>query len=937
MDTSSGFITLLAPQIRRARLRLRAALDAMPAPGRPLPQDQAALETLLLAEARAPLVRIITPTLALELNVARLRSELRGETPEQRYESYLALLARPAYRAALEAEYPALYQMAAERLDRWGEVSLELIDRLVRDWPAIQATFFGEEILGELVGLRYPQGSTKHGGRSVVVLTFASGAKLVYKPRSLAVENSFQELLAWLNEAGFEPPFRPVGLLDCGTHGWMEWIDPVDCADANALSRFYRRQGAYLALFYALEATDIHLSNVIATGEHPLLIDLEALFHPRDATPDWPALDVALDEVIYYSVLRPGLLPEPEKGDDEALAPLDLSGLAGASGQTTPYTVPTWRERGTDRMRLEKAPEIIRGGQNLPSLNGRAVDPLDYGDALEQGFSDAHRLLMANKTQLLSAGGILSRFAHVETRVLPRSGRNYGELLEAGYHPDLLRDPHARACFFQRRLQEDSRDEPELARLIPLEVEALLSGDVPLFVTAAGSRDLVVGDRRIANFFPRSGLEIARRRVAALDESDLLRQRWFIRASLATLPAASGRTTPGAITRAESTAADLPGRALAAARLIGEHLAQTAIVAGDEASWIGLEPDSAGHWAIEPLGDDLAHGLPGVALFLAQLAAISGEPRWGKLAVAALSTHLRHAAEESEESDDAYEEPIGLFDGVGGRLYALSQPALLAAHPAVPGEIHRLVDRAAQLLDQPAAGEETGLAHGLDGLLAGLLAAHLVLPGSGAISVARAAGDLLLARGFNTTPAESGGGPMATFYHGSYGAMVPLLALAELTGDDRYRAAAGPLVEGLLAAAPTDLGAWQSYLMARPWLLPAQTAVLDPALRAAAITQHGPSRDHSLAQGDMGILDLLYHAADALDDAELRAATGRFAAAVVADIERHGWRPATPLGVITPGWATGLAGIGYGLLRVAAPQHTPAFPALVTPVGVNYP
>src|SRR5690606_38948845 len=157
-------------------------------------------------------------------------------------------------------------------------------------------------------------------------------------------------------------------MLDLGTHGWMEWVHPADCADKDALRRFYRRQGAFLALFYSLEATDIHMSNIIAAGEHPMLIDMEALFHPREAAEAWPALELALDEQLYYSVLRPGLLPEPEKADDEQLEPLDLSGLAGAGGQLTPYTVPAWQERKTDTLHLSRERKLIKGARTLPTL-----------------------------------------------------------------------------------------------------------------------------------------------------------------------------------------------------------------------------------------------------------------------------------------------------------------------------------------------------------------------------------------------------------------------------------------------------------------------------------------------------------------------------------------------------------------------------------------
>ena len=40
------------------------------------------------------------------------------------------------------------------------------------------------------------------------------------------------------------------------------------------MKRFYERQGGYLALLYMLQATDFHHENLIAAGEHPVLLDL---------------------------------------------------------------------------------------------------------------------------------------------------------------------------------------------------------------------------------------------------------------------------------------------------------------------------------------------------------------------------------------------------------------------------------------------------------------------------------------------------------------------------------------------------------------------------------------------------------------------------------------------------------------------------------------
>ncbi len=70
-------------------------------------------------------------------------------------------------------------------------------------------------------------------------------------------------------------------MADRGAYGWTEFVEAQACDTPEQVQRFYERQGGYLALLYFLEATDFHLENLIAAGEHPVLVDLEALFHPR--------------------------------------------------------------------------------------------------------------------------------------------------------------------------------------------------------------------------------------------------------------------------------------------------------------------------------------------------------------------------------------------------------------------------------------------------------------------------------------------------------------------------------------------------------------------------------------------------------------------------------------------------------------------------------
>ena len=41
-----------------------------------------------------------------------------------------------------------------------------------------------------------------------MILTLTSGEKIVYKPRPLTIDSSFQSILKWANTKGFKHPFN---------------------------------------------------------------------------------------------------------------------------------------------------------------------------------------------------------------------------------------------------------------------------------------------------------------------------------------------------------------------------------------------------------------------------------------------------------------------------------------------------------------------------------------------------------------------------------------------------------------------------------------------------------------------------------------------------------------------------------------------------------
>src|SRR5262249_53540925 len=149
------------------------------------------------------------------------------------------------------------------------------------------------------------------------------------------------------------------------------------CQTKEELKRFYERQGAYLGLFYVLAASDFHHENLIAHGEHPMPIDLEALFHPRGLEGDTKRADYLANIMLYNSVFGVGLLPGRIWSSPESEG-IDISGLGAVAGQLMPFASPAWEGEGTDQMRLIRKHSSLTAGHNRPTLNGEAVDTFDH-------------------------------------------------------------------------------------------------------------------------------------------------------------------------------------------------------------------------------------------------------------------------------------------------------------------------------------------------------------------------------------------------------------------------------------------------------------------------------------------------------------------------------------------------------------------------------
>ncbi len=190
----------------------------------------------------------------------------------------------PETAAAVLRRYPVLARELVRRIGQWENTSLEMLTHLATDVAHLRRALAAGDEIGTLIAVR-PLSEPQRNGRRSCELRFDSGLRLVYQPRSMALDRTFQSLLRWVGGRGFEPAFRPLAIVDRGDHGWRHFIEESPHVSRRERRFFHLRHGAHLALLDLLGGRGFRPAKLIAAGEHPTLIDFETLFHPPYNSP----------------------------------------------------------------------------------------------------------------------------------------------------------------------------------------------------------------------------------------------------------------------------------------------------------------------------------------------------------------------------------------------------------------------------------------------------------------------------------------------------------------------------------------------------------------------------------------------------------------------------------------------------------------------------
>ena len=816
--------------------------------------------------------------------------------------------------------YPMAARLCATVVDLWVAATTEFLQRLDADWSQIAATF-GDGTPLEPVSHLIGDCSDPHGGgRTVLIAEWESGLSVVYKPRTVGVDAAFSRLIDRLNPHLGEFALHSLRVLPRDDFGWIQRAELDVCSSGADVERYYARCGALLCLVYALNGTDFHHENLLACGEHPVLLDLEMLLGPRftlvEELPAAGLASIASGRDVLESVLNLRMLPVAKEAGFGAA--VDVGALSDTAG-----------------------------GHHRAAHDGRAVPASAYVDAIVRGFTLMHEVLRRESASLIASGGVLDALRDETVRIVLRNTSLYQALIQRTLRPEYLRSGLAFGVQLDVLAKTflSMEDRPTVWPAVNAERRELEQMDVPIFSVGVDSRDLRCERGVVArDAFVESPYEMMLRRLHGLDDADLARQVDFIRGAFAAtarrglhsrrlVAAVSGHDPreQRPIARDESIAA---ARAIA-----NEVLGRAATRTATETSWIGAAyAPSSRRYTLQPMRYDLFDGYGGLSLFFAALARVSGDDSARATALSALAPLrtrfrvLERLMRIRRASD------VGLGFGPASVALALARIGRLLDEPDLLGESRGVIDLVTPRL------VETQDAHdviaGSAGAILILIALHAQFGDAELLKRAALFGAHLVERRIRIGDSLVWRAPTrivdSGFAHGQAGIAYALQRLGAVMGERAFSDAADQAIafeRARMASSSADVGrddltaAWSHGRTGIALARLGGGAADDAALRdiddgLALARRNFGCGVHSLCCGDAGRIDLFVESASRLRRRALFDEAQRMAGSLVSHGRYDtGWgdQQTWELGLFH-----GTAGIGYTLLRVAEPALIPS-------------
>ncbi len=991
------FQDLLLPACFVARQKLLISLGFDSLSPHCLPLELLSKEAYLAMERSllSNLVNLCEKTLELEFSRFRplgesflniLLKETKATPNKNYYQEFVHKLLEDGLLSFFQ-KYPVLGKLIATSIDFWLEATAEFLQHLKADKSEIEQVFIHSQLnadrvsqskieLGKVIEIQSNLSDLHKGGRCVIALTFESGLKLVYKPRNLGLEVSYNELLEWCNQQDVSLPFKILKVLNRQTYGWVEYVEQQPCEDEAAAQRFYQRAGMLLCLLYTLGGNDCHHENLIASGEHLVLIDMETLMHHEqkylEDFPQATAQMVSNEKFWNDSVLRTGLLPCWDINKDNRIV-YDISGLGSIDPQASPWRVLQWKSVNTDNMHQVYQTVTIPVAKNVAILNGMPLSPNDYLEELVEGFRQMYHFLIEKRQFLLGKSSPLATLKAQSVRFIFRATKVYGVLLQKTLTPELLQNGIDRSIELDilARAFLTTENQPKAWSILHSELRAMEQLDIPYFEANSNSDRLTFGlEQPIEEFFVAPSYHQVLSRLQKLDEADLAQQLGIIQGafyarvarSVSELPTNGQSLTVSTLRTEEEQSASVNSETLlACADTIAAEIYSKAIAEAEgSVYWISLSYiPNVERFQLQPLDESLYNGNCGIALFLAALDYLRGSSQYRHLTLGALQYTCKVLQSDNADLTQRFTKNIGIggASGLGSIIYSLVTISHFLKEPALIEDAQRFANLITPELI--AADQQLDVMGGAAGAILGLLALYHKTGEKTVLDKAVACGQHLLEHRISINGSPKAwksfeDKPLTGFSHGAAGIAYALLRLYSVTQDSNYLEAACDGIAYERSVFSTRAANWPDFrsftqqngqpgFSTVSWchgaagiglgrlgglsILETDEIHQDIEVALQTTQKYGLQGVDHLCCGNLGRCEVLLLGAEKLSRPELLAMAQQRAAWVLARAKQAGGYQLfanLPNHVFNPGFFGGTAGIGYELLRLAHPESLPS-------------
>lgn len=886
----------------------------------------------LSANLKLMIIRICV----LEMHAARIEGFLQGSTPEQRFDYFIEQLQAPENAIALLKKYPLLKQQIEIFIEQYLTTRKEFFDRLCQNKNELIQTFLSKDKTYQLMEIS-TAGDRHRQGRGVAILTFNNKKeerKIVYKPRSLAIDVAFQDLIHWFNHYLPDIKLFQQTILDKADYGWCEFVSYKECADQKAVEHFYQRMGYWLMLVYLLGGSDLHFENIIAHGEHPVIVDYECFLKP------FFLLDESNNKTPSRHLVTETLFLPNKIMVSKEYAGFDLSALGGEGGETAMYQAMEWENSGTDEMRMIRAPKKIPPSHNIPKLLNQAeIDPLDHWQFFLRGFREAYQIILNNFAHLFSTNSPLHKFKNVEVRVLFRSTSDYGKLLIESYHPKLLINPTERQAHFHW-LHQVTEDYPLVNTVVDSELVDINEGNIPAFFCNSNGLEILDSHgKKLAISVLLSGWQCVQHHIKNfINEDDLFLQKTLIENSFEAM-----RLNKGAEKKDNSKSKPFLENTLSLAKQQLDLLLKLHIENRERIFWPAVERVANTTW--NPIFTDinLYSGVAGITLTFAYAGAVFKESRYTTFAQKGLYSLRQTLRERGAKCF----ETVGAYSGIGSLIYFFGSLYKIWHDESLKKDIENLCLLLPDFINKDIYFD---IISGSAGCIAGLLSVREIIDKNIIDPLLTKCVSRILEKHpapekfpvigniFNSTK------PLCGFSHGVAGIAWALAHVNHIMPSEKLQQWITLALNYERKEFNAEKNNWPDFRKEKTAYMSAwchgapgiglarldmpdiwQDDLLHKEIECAvqAIINSAPDKHQGLCHGNLGNLELLLQNSLRNPTIKNKQLFSERAAAIIATIQQYGAQCELASPQATPGLMTGIAGVAYQLMRLVKPADIP--------------